>query len=65
MMKSGKWFGQSVNILSELLRNPGKGTLGSENSKKFPKGNRSVFILDPLLASRFFFVDMSILNRTN
>ena len=48
-MKSGKWFGQSVNILSELLRNPGKGTLGSQNSKKFPKGNRSVFILDPLL----------------
>ena len=50
-MKSGKWFGQSVNILSELLRNPGKGTLGSQNSKKFPKGNRSVFILDPLLLS--------------
>ena len=48
-MKSGKWFGQSVNILSELLRNPGKGTLGSQNSKKIPKGNRSVFILDPLL----------------
>ena len=45
-MKSGKWFGQSVNILSELLRNPGKRTLGSQNSKK---GNRSVFILDPLL----------------
>ena len=49
-MKSGKWCGQSVNILSELLRNPGEGTLGSQNSKKFPKGNRSVFILDPLLA---------------
>ena len=48
-LKSGKWFGQSVNILSELLRNSGKGTLGSQNSKKFPTGNRSVFILDPLL----------------
>ena len=48
-LKSGKWFGQSVNILSELLRNPGKGTLGGQNSKKFPTGDRSVFILDPLL----------------
>ena len=27
-LKSGKWFGESVNILSEWLRNPGKGTLG-------------------------------------
>ena len=26
---SGKWFGQSVNIPSEILRNPAKGTLGS------------------------------------
>ena len=51
-MKSGKWFGQSVNILSELLRNPGKRTLGAQNSKKFPKGNRSVFILDPLLLEK-------------
>ena len=34
-MKSGKWFGQSVNILSEWLSKPGKGTLGSYNPKNF------------------------------
>ena len=27
-LKSGKWFGQWVNILSEWLRNPGKGLWG-------------------------------------
>ena len=64
-MKSGKWFGQSVNTLSELLRNPGKGTLGSQNSKKFPKGNRSVFIQDRRSWIRGLLVDMSILNSTN
>ena len=50
-LKSGKWFGQSVNTLSELLRKPGKGTLGDQNSKKFSTGNRSVCTLDPLLRS--------------
>ena len=59
-LKSGKWFGQSVNMLSEWLRNPGKGTFGELKSKKtIPEGvcpqtflevrNRSVFILDPRL----------------
>ena len=58
-LKSGKWLGQSVNILSEWLRNSGKGTLGSWNRKHFSGGawpqtfveirNRSVFILDPRL----------------
>lgn len=28
-LKSGMWFGQLVNILSESMRNPGKGILGS------------------------------------
>ena len=35
-LKSGKWFGESVNILSEWLRNPGKGTLGGKNPKYYP-----------------------------
>ena len=52
-----------MNILSKLLRNPGKETLGSQNSKKFPKGNRSVFILDPLLVNLIFYLKWPTLYR--
>ena len=36
MLTYEKWFQQSVNILSELLRNPGKATFGNQNRKIFP-----------------------------
>ena len=53
-LKSGKWFGESVNILSEWHRNPGKGTLGRSHPKGCSQssvevGSRSEFILDPHL----------------
>ena len=53
-LKSGKWFGESVNILSEWHRNPGKGTLGRSHPKGWSQsslevGSRSEFILDPHL----------------
>ena len=55
---------KQVNIMSELLRNPGNGYLRELKSKTFPRGgggvtpgplleahlgNQSVFILDPPL----------------
>ena len=44
-LKSGKWLGQSVNILSEWLRNSGKGTLGSFISKTFFRGSMTPDLL--------------------
>ena len=45
-LKSGKW-------LVWITQKPRKRDFGESNSKKYPNGNRSVFILDPLLASQF------------
>ena len=50
--------------LTELLRNPGKGTLGSQIPKNFPTeiGRCLSYIRSWLRSLR---VDMSILNRTS